>query len=268
MIERFYQDMDSATLAAAQGLEAALAILPIAAIEAHGPHLPLGTDSIIAEHMLARAAATLPADWPVTILPCLPVGLSPEHAAFAGTLSLSAETALALLSGLSQDLRRSGFRRLLFLSSHGGNMPVLDLAAMAARQEGMLATVANWQRFGLPAGLVPASESAYGIHGGAVETALMLAFRPDLVRRAAIAHFPSLQTTLEGEAELLRAHGRLGFAWAAQDLHPEGVVGDARLADAAMGEAIAAHQVAGLTALAGDLLAFDLARLRAGPPRP
>ena len=116
-------------------------------------------------------------------------------------------------------------------------------------------------RFGTPPGLLPDAELAHGIHGGAVETALMLHFRPDLVRDAALADFPSLQADLEATATRLRAHGRLGFGWMAGDLNPSGVVGDTRLATAEIGRAIAEHQAKGFAELLGDVARFDLGRL-------
>jgi creatinine amidohydrolase len=117
-------------------------------------------------------------------------------------------------------------------------------------------------RFGMPDGLLPASELAHGIHGGAVETALMLHFRPDLVRTDRLADAPSLQAALESSHTHLRAHGRLGFGWMAHDLNPSGVVGDGRLATAEMGRAIAEHQARRCAEFLDDVRRFDLAVLR------
>ena len=128
---------------------------------------------------------------------------------------------------------------------------------------GLLVATGGWMRFGVPAGLLPDGEVASGIHGGAVETSLMLHLRPDLVRGESVAAFASLQTVLEGEARRLRAHGRLGFGWLAEDLNPAGVVGDATLATAAIGAAIIGHQAEAFIELLDDVLAFDLARLGA-----
>lgn len=264
MLARFYEEMTSPELAALTDIDRALAIVPIAAVEAHGPHLPLGTDAIIADHMVRRAARALPADMPVTFTHTLRIGLSPEHEGFAGTLSLPAAIAAQALGAVLDGLARAGFARMLVISSHGGNTPVMELAAMDARRaHRALVATASWQRFGVPDGLLPAGELAHGIHGGAVETALMMAFCPDLVRQPHLADHPSLQARMERSSRRLRAHGRLSFAWLSGDLNPAGVVGDARLATPAMGEAIAAHQIAGLGELAGDLLAFDLSRLAA-----
>ncbi|WP_246160109.1 creatininase family protein [Aureimonas fodinaquatilis] len=244
-------------------LRHAVAVLPFAAIEQHGPHLPLGTDAIIADNMVQRAAASLPKDLPVTFLSPLRIGVSTEHARFAGTLNLGWKAGTEMLVQIIGDLVRAGFARVVIVSSHGGNSAAIDTAALEARNtHDCLVVASSWQRFGLPDNLLPQGEVAFGIHGGAVETALMLAFRPDLVRRDHRQVFPSFQQELEATHQRLRAHGRLGFGWMAQDLNAQGVVGDTRLANAAMGEAIAAHQVQGFCELLRDVLAFDLERLR------
>lgn len=262
MRQRF-EELTSAELAAAgPALAEAVAVVPIAAIEQHGAHLPLGTDAIIADHMVDAVLALLPAAWPVTFLPTLRIGKSAEHAGFPGTIDQGWRTATQGLIEVGTSLHASGFRRIVVVSSHGGNTPVMDTAALELRRAlKLFVATASWMRFGLPAGLLPDGEIAHGIHGGAAETALMLAFRPDLVRGEALRSFPSLQADMEAGMSRLRAHGRLGFGWMAGDLNPAGVVGDARLASAALGRAIAAHQAAGFTDLLADVLAFDLGRL-------
>lgn len=258
-----YEEMTSAELAAERrSLGDAVAVLPIAAVEQHGAHLPLGTDAYLSDAMVALVLTMLPDDRPVTFLSTLRIGKSPEHADCAGTLSHDWRTATSALIEIGAALAASGFRRLVVVNAHGGNTPVMDTAALELRRaHGLLVATCSWLRFGYPEGLLPAAEIASGIHGGAVETSLMLHFRPDLVRTEAIAAFPSLQDTLSSEAMHLRAHGRLGFGWLARDLNPAGVVGDARLATAAIGAAIAEHQATSFLAFLDDVLAFDLDRL-------
>ncbi|MEF2550430.1 creatininase family protein [Aurantimonas sp. A2-1-M11] len=262
-MRRRYEEMTTTEISATGAdLADAVAVVPIAAIEQHGPHLPLGTDAMLADAMVEAVIARLPEDRPVTFLPTLRIGKSAEHGGFAGTLSHEWHTATTALIEVGAGLAAAGFRRLVIVNAHGGNTPVMDTAALELRRRhGLLVATASWLRFGYPAGLLPAEEIASGIHGGAVETSLMLHFRPDLVRRDAIAAFDSLQDKLAGTATHLRAHGRIGFGWMAGDLNPAGVVGDARLATAEIGAAIAAHQAEAFTPFLDDVLAFDLARL-------
>ena len=282
-----YEEMTSAELAAAAAsLGDAVAVLPVAAIEQHGAHLPLGTDAMLSDAMVETTIAQLgaraggpverfpaqapdspsqtarPEDHRVTFLSTLRIGASAEHSAFAGTLSLDWQNATATLIEIGSGLARAGFRRLVIVSAHGGNTASVDTAALELRRtNGLLVGTAAWLRFGTPAGLLPDGELASGIHGGAVETALMLHFRPELVRTGAIAAHPSLQDDLARSATHLRAHGKLGFGWMAGDLNPAGVVGDARLATPDIGAAIAAHQATAFCAYLDDMLAFDLNRL-------
>lgn len=254
-----FEELTSAELRAARDrLGRAVAILPVAAVEQHGTHLPLGTDAIIADAMVAHAIAKLPDGFEAVFLPVLRVGASDEHLAFPGTLSLGWRTATETIVRLGEGVANAGFRRLAIVSSHGGNTQAVEAAALDLRQRhGLLCASASWNRFGLPTGLLPDEEIAIGIHGGAVETALMLAIRPDLVRTAEIADQPSLQSRLLAERRHLRAHGRLGFAWAAEDLNPVGTVGNATLGTAAMGRAILDHQSARFVELLADVAAVD-----------
>ena len=255
---RLWSELTSADLTA---MGATVAVLPLAATEQHGPHLPLGTDAFIAQGYLDRVLARLPADLPAVVLPMQAVGCSLEHARFPGTLDLPARAALDAWGSLVADVARTGCRRLLIVNAHGGNSAVVDLLALEARaRHGMLAVHASWSRFGLPAGLVGEDERVHGIHGGLVETALMLAFRPDLVRTAAVADFPSRSAAVERDHAWLRTFGRpTGFGWLAGDLNPAGVVGDAAAATADIGHAIAEHGADAFVALLREVHAFDLA---------
>ncbi|MBP0614275.1 creatininase family protein [Jiella mangrovi] len=243
-------------------LQDAVAVLPIAAIEQHGPHLPLGTDAILADAMVERVIARLPAEVGATFLPVFRLGKSTEHTDFPGTLSLDWRTVTSALIEIGEGLADAGFRRLVIVNAHGGNTPVMDTAALELRKtHKLLVGTCSWLRFGYPQGLLPGEEIDLGIHGGAVETALMLHFRPELVRKGEIARFASLQSRLAESHTHLRAHGRLGFGWMAGDLNVRGVVGDATLATAEIGRAIADHQAGGFVAFLRDILGFDLGDL-------
>jgi len=261
---RRFADMTTAEIAAAD-TASWVAVIPVAAIEQHGPHLPLSTDSVIGEALLERALALLPGDADITALPMVMVGASDEHVAFPGTLTHRPETLAEVLVDLGESLLRAGIRRLLFINSHGGNGPTLDGVTRELRiRSGALVVMTSFSRFGVPDGIFPPSEIAYGIHGGAIETALMMHFRPELVRTDRIAAFPSLQERLVRENRHLRAYGPVSFGWLAGDLNPAGVVGDATLATAAKGRAIAEHQAARFAELCLEVAAFDLNLLSSG----
>src|SRR5687768_5322700 len=160
----------------------AVAVLPLAAVEQHGPHLPVGTDAIIAEGMLRTVANLLPDEIDIRILPLQAVGKSNEHLYAPGTLTLPATVAIEAWTELGLSVHRAGFRKLVIVNSHGGNEEIMGIVARELRvRAGMLAVKTSWSRFGAPTGLFSEIEQRHGIHGGDIETSLMLHFRPDLV---------------------------------------------------------------------------------------
>ncbi|MFD6321221.1 creatininase family protein [Methylorubrum populi] len=220
----------------------AIAVLPVAAVEQHGPHLPLGTDTLIAEGYLERVARLVPDGLDVLLLPVQAVGKSDEHDSFPGTLTLTAATALAAWTEIGASLHRAGCTRLVIVSSHGGNSALIDLVAGELRGRfGMVAVTTSWSRLGLPEGLFPAEEIRHGIHAGGIETALMLALRPDLVRREHVAAFVPRTVAMARDFTLLRAGRPAAFAWKTEDLHPSGALGNARLGTAEAGNAALDH---------------------------
>jgi creatinine amidohydrolase len=240
--------------------ERTIAILPLGAIEQHGPHLPVGTDALIAEGMLDTFVAILPADLDVRILPIQAIGKSNEHLYAAGTLTLPAAVAIEAWTELGLSIARAGIRKLVIVNAHGGNEEIIGIVARELRvRAGMLAVKTSWSRFGAPAGLIGETEQRHGIHGGEVETSLMLHFRPDLVDMRLAADFASIAAQTEARFRRLGPTGAHAFAWIARDLNPAGVVGNAAAANAEKGRRIAEHQARGLLELLQDVRAVPLA---------
>ena len=243
-----------------------IAVLPLAATEQHGPHLPLTTDVLIAEAYLARVRELLPQDIPAIFLPVQPIGISTEHTDFPGTQTLSNETALKAWTALSEDVARTGIRKLVMVSSHGGNSAAMTMVAQDLRaRHRMLAVTTAWSRFGVPDGLFDADELRHGIHGGGVETSIMLARYPAEVRRDSIADFRPASIAIERTYRWLGTQRPAPFAWQTQDLHPSGAVGDATQASAENGERLLEHGARAFCELLADMVRFDLTQLRAGP---
>lgn len=240
--------------------EATIAVLPVAAIEQHGPHLPVSTDTTIMTGMLETVIARLPAGLDVRILPVQSVGKSNEHLHAPGTLTLPASTLVEAWTELGLSVARAGVRKIVVVNSHGGNEEIMGIVTRELRvRQGMLAVKSSWQRFGRPDGLYSERENRYGIHGGDVETSLMLHFRPDLVDMGRAEDFVSRVESAEREFSLLRHTGTHAFAWIAPDLNPNGVVGEAHLAAAEKGRLTAEHQADGFIRLLQDVRKAKLA---------
>lgn len=240
--------------------EATIAVIPVAAIEQHGPHLPVSTDLTIMEGMLAEVFARLADDLDARFLPIQAVGKSDEHVYAAGTLSLPANMLIDSWKELGASIASAGVRKIVFVTSHGGNEEVMGIVSRELRVRfAALSVRSSWGRFGHPDGLYPAREIQLGIHGGDVETSLMLHFRPELVDMAQAQDFTSSFERAEGDYDLLRSHGPHGFSWIASDLNPHGVVGNASAATAEKGRLTATHQAGGFVRLLQDIRKAKLA---------
>ncbi|WP_316174507.1 MULTISPECIES: creatininase family protein [unclassified Bradyrhizobium] len=243
-----------------------IAVLPLAATEQHGPHLPLGTDVYIAEAYLAQVRALLPPALPVTVLPVQPVGISTEHIDYPGTLTMPTEVALRSWRALGDSVARAGIRKLVIVTSHGGNSAAMTLVAQDLRADHrMLVVTTSWSRFGAPDGLFSPDELRHGIHGGAVETSIMLARHPTLVRSDAIAAFSSRGAEMETTYKVLSTQRPAPMAWQTQDLNAGGAVGDATQASAEKGERVLDHGARAFCALLDDIDNFDVNALGRGP---
>ncbi len=243
-----------------------IAVLPLAAVEQHGPHLPLGVDTFIAEAYLERVSKILPEELPVTFLPVQRVGVSAEHLSFPGTLTVSATTAIAAWTELGESLKRAGLRKLVLVTSHGGNVAAMEVVARELRTRlDMLAVTVGWHRFGYPDGAFTAEEKKHGIHGGDIETSLMLAAKPDTVRMDKAPNAVPATIAMAQEFKWLGAYRPAGFAWMTQDINPTGAIGDATLATPAKGDAALARGAEAFVELLREIDRFDLSRLREGP---
>lgn len=218
-----------------------IAILPTAAIEQHGPHLPVGTDTMIMQGMLQRFKALCPEDIDPWILPVQAIGKSNEHLWAKGTLTLTAADALSAWTDIGLSVARAGFRKIVIINSHGGNLDLVSILSRELRvRAAMFAVKSQWGSFGHPKGLFSSEELTFGIHGGDVETSLMLAFNPECVDFDKAAHFIS-----KAQSESISPIGPVSRGWIAADLNEAGTVGNAAAATREKGEATANHQVNG-----------------------
>lgn len=236
-----------------------IAVLPVAAVEQHGPHLPLGTDAIVCDAILDNALARLDTGAPVLRLPTQRVGYSPEHTGFPGTLSLRAATALALWTEIGRSVAAAGIRKLLVFNSHGGQGALVDIMAQTLRSEASM-TVArcSYYRLPLPEGWIAERELRFGLHGGQVETSLMLHIAPHLVRRDRLRDFASSAEPWEASHHGLQIEGETSIGWRAEDLNPDGATGDATSASAELGARLLDHFATRVAALLEDLRWFPL----------
>lgn len=237
-------------------------VLPLGATEQHGPHLPLHTDTSIVQAVIAAALPHLhAAGTPVLFLPEQAVGLSPEHASFAGTLSLRPETCISLWSDIGRCVAGAGVRKLLLFNAHGGNAALMEVVARQLRVEtGMFTAYSSWHN--LPLGdagaAFDAREWRYGIHAGAMETAIMQHLHPELVQNEQVQNFPSTSQWRTENTVLLGDGRSCRLGWAMQDYNPQGAAGDATQAGAHRGKALTEAAGASLAALLAEISALPL----------
>ena len=243
-----------------------IAVLPVAATEQHGPHLPVGTDVMIAQAYLARVRELLPDSLPATFLPIQPVGISTEHIGYPGTLTLPTDVALKTWMALGMSVARAGIKKLVMVTSHGGNSAAMTLVAQDLRAAcGLLAVTTGWSRLSAPEGLFSAEELRHGVHGGAVETSIMLARYPHHVRHDKIADFHPNSIAMEKDYRRLAAHRPAPFAWQAQDLHASGAAGDATQASVEKGQRLLDQGAHAFCELLADVDKFDPGTFSNGP---
>jgi creatinine amidohydrolase len=258
---RRWAEMTSADFSALD-VDRTVAILPIGAIEQHGPHLPVSVDACINDMLLERVLVQAPPALGITALPLQAVGKSNEHLAFPGTLTLTAETLTRVCLELGASVARAGLRKLVLLNSHGGQPQIMDIVARELRvTHRMFVVNVAWQAVTNAADLFPADELRFGIHGGAVETSLMLHLRPDLVRMERAGDFVGLMHGMGEEYRWLTPEGRVGFGWQSQDLHPSGASGNAAAATAEQGRIVAERAVTNMIELLAEVARYPLERI-------
>ena len=246
-----------------------IAVLPVAATEQHGPHLPLSVDTVLADGIVAASLPHLAPELSVLFLPTQAVGLSPEHARFPGTLTLRAETVLRLWTEIGESVAAAGVRKLLLFNSHGGQVSVMDLVARDLRARlNLLVYSCSW--FNLPLhdaqgqdlnALFSAEEHRFGIHGGEVETSMMLALAPQRVQMDQARHFASTAQARAQQFPILGNGHSAKLGWQTQDYHPAGAVGHAAAANAAKGEALVQAAGRALAQLLAELNRLPLSTL-------
>jgi creatinine amidohydrolase len=234
--------------------ERAIALLPVCAVEQHGPHLPVRVDAAINAGIVARALNLLPEDLPLLVLPAQNIGKSDEHVAFPGTLTVHYETLGRLWFDLAESVCRAGFRKIIFFNSHGGQPQLIDIVCRDLRVRlDMLAVNCAWYNVTEMGDLFEPEELRHGIHGGAVETSIMLHLHPELVHMDRARNFVSRSIAVEAENAVLRVEGSTGIGWQTQDLNQAGACGDATRANASLGEQLIERAARALAALAADV---------------
>ena len=232
-------------------------ILPVGAVEQHGPHLPTLTDTLLVTQILTHTLAHLPEDVHAWALPAVNYGKSNEHLGFPGTIALSTTTLTAVLHEIAASVQQAGFRRLAFFNGHGGNVAVLDAAARDIRANTGLLTFCLHPSLYCEAPFpITADEQRFGVHAGEIETSLMLTLAPDLVQMTqAVRHYPDFPT----DVAPLFLFGPASAAWLSRDWSPTGVFGDATVATPEKGAALLAAAITRLGRLIAAMSRFEVA---------
>jgi creatinine amidohydrolase len=275
---RFWSDWTARDFAQAQAdgrMAQFIAVLPVAATEQHGPHLPLSVDTALVDGVIAAALPHISADVPALFLPTQAVGFSPEHAAFGGTLTLKAETLIRLWTDIGESVAATGVRKLVLFNSHGGQVGLMDVVARDLRARlGLLVYSVNW--FGLPLtgpggedvnALFSAHEHRFGIHAGEIETSMMLALAPDLVEMAQARNFASTSEDRSRAYPILGNGKSAKLGWQMQDYNAAGAVGNAAAASADKGQAVLDAAGRALAQLLGELHQLPIDTLVEAPQR-
>jgi creatinine amidohydrolase len=242
---KFWADLSSrqfAALAQSEVIDQAVAVLPVAATEQHGPHLPVSVDTTLVDGVIAAALPHLPPGLPVLFMPTQQVGKSNEHIRFPGTLTLSAQTLIAVWTELGACVARAGIKKLVLLNSHGGQVSVMDIVARDLRTaHDLIVYSSNWYTLPLGdevMGLFSPAEHRFGIHAGDMETSMMLALRAQYVDMGQARHFRSSSEERAAKYPILGNGSSAKLGWQMQDYNAMGAAGNASIASAEKGQAL------------------------------
>ena len=242
---KFWADLTSrhfSQLAASDVINQTVAVLPVAAIEQHGPHLPVSVDTTLVNGVIEAAVQHLPDSLPVLFMPTQQVGKSNEHIRYPGTLTLSAQTLISVWMELGACVARAGIKKLVLFNSHGGQVSVMDIVARDLRTaHDLMVFSSNW--YTLPLGdevmnLFTPAEHRFGIHAGDMETSMMLALSEKYVTMAHAQHFHTQAEERAKKYPVLGNGMSAKLGWQMQDYNPYGAAGDASIATSAKGHAV------------------------------
>jgi creatinine amidohydrolase len=271
----FWSDLTTrhfAQLAASNTITQAVAVLPVAATEQHGPHLPVSVDATLVDGVVNASLPHLPVDLPILFLPTQQIGKSNEHIRFPGTLTLSAQTIISLWMDIGSSVARSGIKKLVLLNSHGGQASIMDIVARDLRTEhDLIVYSANW--YNLPLGdavmgLFPAAEHRFGIHAGDIETSMMLALREQFVDMEQAKNFHSTSADRAAKYPVLGNGTSAKLGWQMQDYNAMGAAGNAAIATAAKGHALINAAGLQLSNLLKEVSDLPLSTLKSTPEFP
>lgn len=268
----FWSDLTTkqfAELAASPDVARLVAVLPVAAIEQHGPHLPLNVDALIVDGVIKAALPHLSS--PALFLPTQKISLSTEHIGFAGTLTLSPQTVMALWMAIGASVARTGIKKLVLLNSHGGNVGLMDVVARELRTaHNLIVYHTSW--YNLPLvdpgtgedlnTLFSPHEHRFGVHAGEIETSMMLALRPDLVDMSLAENFHSTSQDRAEKYAILGNGKSAKFGWQMQDYNAKGAAGNALQATADKGHRLIDAAGKSLAALLAEVSDLPLSTIR------
>lgn len=269
-LPRFWADLKTTDFASLDASRT-VAVLPLGATEQHGPHLPLAVDHALVDAIVSAALPLVPQDVPVLVLPTQAVGYSPEHAAFAGTLTLPYEAVLANWIAIGEGVARAGVRKLLLFNGHGGQASLIDIAARELRSSGLIVYGCSWWNLPLGEavdGLFEPGEHRFGVHAGEIETSLMLALRPGSVAMAKAQDFASTSQERAARFPVLGNGRSAKLGWHMQDYNPQGAAGNAAGASAEKGRAVLGAAARQLAALLQEICQLPLSTLADTPSAP
>lgn len=265
---RYWADLttrDFAALTQAPDIGEVVALLPVGATEQHGPHLALSVDSDLVDAIVSAALPLLPAALAVLVLPTQKIGKSNEHARFPGTLTLGAETLIRVWTEIGDCVAATGVRKLLLFNAHGGQVALMDIVGRDLRaRHDLIVYHSNW--YDLPLAdeaMAPfdADERRFGVHGGDMETSMMLAIRPAQVDMAQARNFVSTSQHRARDYPILGNGRSARLAWQMQDYNVHGAAGNAAAATADKGRALVDSAASQLALLLAELARLPLSTL-------